>query len=226
MAIPKPAPEPCDLCGATIEPKKVAGSWLCICPGPHATGGSLEWTPTAQLGIEPTAPSWEQPKPLTAAQKAKLEKDAVTENLLGPLRKFFENEHRLVEHGVIEDWLRDKHFGVYKEHIDALGHRMFGKPSKRQPTASNHRFKIALQRLEREGLIKNRRLPSTGAAWAHDSEISFWHRADIAPTETITWADHRAQQGKSDDWTDEDKAGLNPPPFDHAANTDDTSTQQ
>ncbi len=66
-------------------------------------------------------------------------------------------------------------------------------------------------RLEREGLIKNKRLQSTGAAWQHDKEISYWHRADAAPTETITWADHRAKQGKSDDWTDDDRSNLNPP---------------
>jgi hypothetical protein len=208
MPSTKPAAEHCLLpsCGTLVEPKRVAGIWEFTCPMPHA----MKWTWDGDLGAEPK-PFGQQSKPLTAAQKKKREKDAVTDNLLSPFRRFFETEHRLVEHGVIEDWLRTHYFEIYRQHIDEVGHRLFGKPAHRQTTASNNRFKIALLRLHKEGLIKNRRLPSTGGGWAHDSEISFWHRADTAPTQTITWAEHRAQQGKQDDWTDDDRSGLNPP---------------
>ncbi len=139
MTSTKPPAEHCPLpsCSALVEPHRANGSWQCTCNGPHPTGQPFVWTPESQMGIEPTVPSWEQPKSLSAAQKAKLEKDAVTENLLGPFRKFFEHEHQLVEHGVIEDWLRTKHFSIYKQHIDEVGHRLFGKPPTWQPTASN-----------------------------------------------------------------------------------------
>ena len=81
------------------------------------------------------------------------------------------------------------------------GHRMFGD----RVTASAVRFASALGRLAERGELLKKYSPATGA-WA-PQEVTYWARPP-APTSYLTWAEWCEQQGRSPEWTPEDRAGL------------------
>lgn len=129
-----------------------------------------------------------------------------TSDLLDPLTACFEPGGPWLEYGVVEAKLREIAPAVFARHVAEAGHTMFGTTS---GTASG-RIAMALGALRARRFIEAFTAPSTGEAWG-GKPISHWCMDKRTPRGRIlTWADYRAKQGLSDDWTDADREGLTP----------------
>lgn len=135
--------------------------------------------------------------------------ETLTDDLLEPLRHCVLAEDGWTEFGVIERRLHTLAPDVFARHVADSGHRMFGpKPS----TASGNRVSTALSRLAAQGHLINREDHSTGAAWRHSPLISYWLvRPDGNTAKTLTWDQYCQDTARSDDWIDDDLAGLTSP---------------
>lgn len=140
----------------------------------------------------------------TAARAQPPVSAAVTRDLIDPLTGCFEAGGPWLEYGVVEARLREIAPEVFARHVAEAGHAMFGTTS---ATASG-RVAIALGALRARGFIEGFVGPSTGGAWGGKA-ISHWCMDKRTPRGRIlTWADFRAAQGLSADWTDADREGL------------------
>jgi hypothetical protein len=154
----------------------------------NATHGDHEWLTT--LG--------DVPRPAATP-------DLVTDDLLEPLADCVRGGEPFVEYGIVEHRLRRRYPGLFAAHVAEQGHSMFGP---RPYTASSVRFGVALGRLERAGRLISEHGPATGA-WHYNGQVTYW--AKTATPERRTWAGYCAENGRSPDWTDDDRRGLSHP---------------
>jgi hypothetical protein len=180
----------------TLPTKLSDGRLQYTCTASHGGAGPHTWTPDTDNWVLSPSPS------------AGGGEHNVTDDLLDPLMKVFTGEDRWLEYGVVEHRLRLLAPAVFIGHVRDASHFMFGSTE----TASKNRFSMALTRLANEGKLIRELWPSTGAAWKQTSPISYWSLPPAPPKDkTLTWADYCAELGRSDDWADEDRAGIWPP---------------
>jgi hypothetical protein len=135
----------------------------------------------------------------------------LTDDLLKPLGHCVHAEDGWTEFGVIERRLQALAPDVFARHVADSGHSMFGL-STGSGTASGNRVSTALSRLAAQGHLINREGHSTGIAWKHSALISYWLvQPDGQADKTLTWEQHCKDTGRSDAWTDADRAGLTSP---------------
>lgn len=131
--------------------------------------------------------------------------DLVTDNLLEPLSQCVHDGEPFVEFGIVEHRLRQTFPDLFAAHVAEQGHSMFGS---RTYTASSVRFGVALGRLERAGQLVSQYGPATGA-WRYNGQVTYW--AKTATTDLRSWAEYCADHGRSPEWTDTDRLGLDHP---------------
>jgi len=130
----------------------------------------------------------------------------LTDDLLGPLQRCVLAADGWTEFGVIERRLQAIEPDIFARHVAERGHRMLGP---KETTASGARVSTALTRLAAQGQhLTHREGRSTGAAWKHSALISYWLVTGGDTTKTLTWQQYCTDTGRSDDWTDADRAGL------------------
>ena len=162
-------------------------------------GGTGPWVFTVYPVVEPVRGSRRSPARTVGA--------GVTADLVEPLKACFEPGGPWLEYGVVESRLRGIAPDVFAKHVAEAGHTMFGPTSN---TASG-RIAMALSNLRARGVVDGFIARSTGKAWGGRT-ISHWCLDGRTPrTEVLSWAEHRAQLGLSDDWTDADREGLRSP---------------
>jgi hypothetical protein len=187
----------CEKCSraddVALPTTKSDGALEYTCSGSHQGSGPHVWS------VNPK--NWALP-----ASGGRREGDNVTDDLLDPLMRCFAGPNVWLEYGVVEFELRGIAPKLFAQHVAEAGHVMLGKTG--GETASKNRFSVALQRLERDGLLVHRSDASTGAAWKQTSPISFWAVPPGPPkAKTLTWSAFCAERGRSNDWVREDLAG-------------------
>ena len=161
-------------------------------------GGTGPWVFTVYPAIESTR--------TVRRTAARVENGGVTADLLEPLSQVFETGGPWLEFGVVEARLRERAPEVFAKHVAEAGHTMFGPTSN---TASG-RIAMALSALRARGTVAGFVGRSTGTPW-RGRTISHWCLDGNTPrTEVLSWVQHREALGLSEDWTDEDRAGLTP----------------
>ena len=180
-----------------------------VCSDRHAGMGPVVFLRLAQP--DPSASS----VPAAERGAVRILEPLKTDDLLEPMRACIQESDGWVEHGVLELRLRQHAPEIFARHVAEAGHIMFGP---KRNTASGVRFAMALRRLAAAGQLESDVRRSTGEAWKQSTMIGFWRAvpegvdaiANLAST-TLTWADHCAAAGRSDDWTNADRAGLSSP---------------
>lgn len=127
--------------------------------------------------------------------------EGVTDELLDPLSSCISADDPWLEYGIVEYRFRERFPELFADHVRARGHRMFGD----RVTASAVRFASALGRLSERGELVKKYGPATGA-WA-PQDVTYWARPP-APARQMTWSEWCLVHGRSDDWIEEDRAGL------------------
>lgn len=131
----------------------------------------------------------------------------ITDDLLQPLQACFRAEDGWLEYGVIEYRLRQLAPEVFARHVREAGHRMFGPKT----NTASCRISMALRRLRSQGHLDSYISGSTGAAW-DGNPISYWSRTpDAARARALTWTQFCRVSGRTDDWDDTDRRGLDSP---------------
>jgi hypothetical protein len=194
--------EKCQMDDGQSPPRLNAdGNLVFLCSHAHGGDGPFEF-------IRITPPDELPPARKAASTKPKPAK-GITDDLLEPLRHCIFREDGWTEYGVVEHRLHKLAPELFARHVADRGHHMFGE---KPLTASRVRFSKALERLEDEGLLRHKVADSTGAAWSHSPKVSYWMIAIGADArKTTKWAQFCKETGRSDDWTDEDRAGLTSP---------------
>jgi hypothetical protein len=178
-----------------------------VCTDKHQGAG-----PVVFLRMTPSVREVNDSRSSSGGAGVKLVEPRITDDLLDPMRACIEPADGWVEYGVLEHRLRERAPEIFARHVAEAGHIMFGPKTS---TASGVRFAMALRRLAAAGHLESQIRRSTGDAWKHDNIISFWRAVpegpDAASTltpNTLTWADYCARLGRSDAWTETDRAGL------------------
>jgi hypothetical protein len=128
--------------------------------------------------------------------------DGVTDELLDPLLACVVPGESFVEYGVVEYRFRLARPDLFVAHVRDRGHVMLAPG---QATASSVRFATALGRLARSGELVSEYGPATGA-WRYNSQVTYWARPPAPHRPRVSWSDYCAAQGRSDQWTDEDRS--------------------
>jgi len=180
------------------------------CTGEHDDTGAYMWS-TASSAVEaPAGRTTTGPKP--AAQTAGtprtslLAEDAAVDELLEPLLACVNVGEPFVEYGVVEYRFRISRPDLFVAYVREGGHVMLGA-RRGSASTSTARFVKALRRLERSGELVTVKGPGTGA-WRHDQSIGYWARPPRPTGPFLTWSMFCATQGRTAEWTDDDRALL------------------
>lgn len=114
-----------------------------------------------------------------------------------------------VEYGVVEYRFRLARPELFVAHVRERGHMMLGT-RRGLASASTTRFAKALARLEKAGELVTVKGPGTGA-WRHDQAIGYWARPPRPSGPLLTWSMFCATQGRTAEWSDEDRALFDTP---------------
>jgi hypothetical protein len=130
--------------------------------------------------------------------------DGVLSDLYEPLLATLRSGEPYLEHGIVEQRLREIAWDVFARHVDEAGHVAFGAI---RNTASN-RIGMALGQLRARGLVVDRRLPGTGS-WSFNPDIGYWALAPAVPgVGVLTWLEYSHGLGRDPEFTDQDRLGL------------------
>jgi hypothetical protein len=173
------------------------------CTGPHGDGFPRTFTITPR---PPAAAPPARPGAAGSARARQRPAEPVSADLVDPLRGCVHEADGWTEYGVIEHRLLQLVPAVLARHVADHGHIALGTSSAGN-SASNHRVIPALQRLRSEGLLHSRIAPATGQAWERSGGISYWS-LDPHATATLTWAGYCAAAGRTDSFSDGDRAAL------------------
>jgi hypothetical protein len=129
--------------------------------------------------------------------------EGVLDDLYDPLLAVFRPEDPYLEHGVIEARLRASAPEVFARHVDEAGHVAFGGI----PNTVSNRIGMALGVLRAQGHLVSKRGSGTGG-WRFNEDIGFWALAPGSAAADLTWAEYAAAEGRSPEFTDDDRRGL------------------
>lgn len=129
--------------------------------------------------------------------------DGVTSDLMDPLEQILRRLPAMwFEYGVLEYELRTGYPELFGRHVADRGHGIIAPT---RATASSSRFAIALVRLERAGIVRERVGPATGA-WRYLTTVSHWALEPVTTgAPTMSWEQRATDLGRNPDWTDDDR---------------------
>lgn len=177
------------------------------CTGDHDGAGTHKWSIVPEVVAVPAAKTAAGRKAgarTAAAPRARATpEDSAIEELLEPLLACVKAGEPFVEYGVVEYRFRLARPDQFAAHVRDRGHVMLG--ARRLQAASITRFAKALARLESSGELVTVKGPGTGA-WRLDQSIGYWARPPRPAGPLLTWSMFCATQGRTPEWTDEDRA--------------------
>jgi hypothetical protein len=185
------------------------------CTGDHGGEGPFRWssTPDAVDLPSPRRTAASSSSSATRAPRAPRAPrpnpdDASIDELLDPLLACVNPGEPFVEYGVVEYRFRQARPDLFLQHVRERGHVMLG--TRRNLAASSSRFTRALRKLESAGQLVSVKGPGTGA-WRYEQSIGYWARPPRPSGPLLTWSMFCATQGRSAEWTAEDRALFDTP---------------
>lgn len=131
--------------------------------------------------------------------------DGVTDELMEPLSQCVHTGEPFAEYGVVDYRLRQDYPELFIAHVRDRGHHLLG--GHQQATASGVRFGMALGRLARAGGLVRKYDRATGA-WKYNGQITYWAKPPLVTGADVTWEQFCHDQGRSSEWTEADRRGL------------------
>jgi hypothetical protein len=180
------------------------------CTGEHDDTDTYTWS-TAPSAVEAPARRTTTGRK-TAAHTAGTPRtsppaeNAAVDELLEPLLACVNVGEPFVEYGIVEYRFRISRPDLFVAHVREGGHVMLGARRGSASTATAQ-FVKALGRLERSGELLTVKGPGTGA-WRRDQSIGYWARPPRPTGPLLTWTMFCATQGRTAEWTDDDRAIL------------------
>ena len=192
-----------------LSPRRMPdGSIEYTCTGEHDGAGTHKWSVAPAVVAAPAGRASTAPRvgarTTGAPRSSQNTEAAATDELLEPLLACVNAGEPFVEYGVVEYRFRLAHPELFVAHVRERGHLMLGA-RRGQASASTARFAKALGRLEKSGELVMVKGPGTGA-WRHDPTIGYWARPPRPSGPLLTWSMYCATQGRSAEWTDDDRA--------------------
>ena len=178
------------------------------CTGEHDDTGAYMWSTASSAVDSPAGPTSTGRK--AAARTAGrprtslVAEDAAVDELLEPLLACVNVGEPFVEYGIVEYRFRMSRPDLFVAHVRERGHPMLGA-RRGSASTSTARFARTLRRLETTGQLVMVKGPGTGA-WRHDQSIGYWARPPRPTGPLLTWSMFCATQGRTAEWTDEDRA--------------------
>lgn len=181
-----------------------------VCDGEHDSAGPYTWSTAPPVAETPAGRTTTGRKPGArtpgAGRSSRNSDDAALDELLEPLLACVRAGEPFVEYGVVEYRFRTARPDLFVAQVRERGHVMLGARSGAAST-STARFVKALRRLQESGQLIMIKGPGTGA-WRYDQSISYWARPPRPAGPLLTWSMFCATQGRSVEWTDDDRALL------------------
>ena len=180
------------------------------CTGDHDGTGAYTWS-TAPTAVDPPARPASTGRKAAARTASKprtslVAEDAAVDELLDPLLACVNVGEPFVEYGIVEYRFRMSRPDLFVAHVRERGHPMLGA-RRASASTSTALFARTLRRLETAGQLVMVKGPGTGA-WRHDQSIGYWARPPRPTGPLLTWSMFCATQGRTAEWTDDDRALL------------------
>lgn len=180
------------------------------CTGEHDDTGAYMWSTASSAVDAPAGPTSTGRKAAArtagTSRTSLVTEDAAVDELLEPLLACVNVGEPFVEYGIVEYRFRMSRPDLFVAHVRERGHPMLGA-RRGSASTSTARFARILRRLETTGQLVMVKGPGTGA-WRHDQSIGYWARPPRPTGPLLTWSMFCATQGRTAEWTDEDRALL------------------
>jgi hypothetical protein len=177
----------CPSCGSDAAVTSVAapeGGLLYSCFYSHNGAGHVSWQVSGKKAVGLTT-------------------QGITAELVDPFEYILrELPSALIEYGVLEYRLRLDYPDIFASHVAAAGHYLTAL-GPGNSSASSVRFSMALQRLERAGVVTVQMRQATGA-WSYNSKVGYYALTEPPPPlgAIVTWASYCTELGRSPSWDD------------------------